>query len=75
MNDLLFAVISGQNVINAVIWLIIAGVIFFLLDWAIKSVGVPEPFNKVLHVVLILVAVIICINALLTLVGKPFISW
>lgn len=69
------AAISGQALVNAVIWLIVAGVIFFLLDWAIKSIGVPEPFNKVLRVILVLLAVIVCINALMTLAGHPLVVW
>lgn len=49
--------------------LIIAGVIFWLLSWAIDYVGVPEPFRKVARVVLVLLAVFILIGLLLSLVG------
>jgi len=74
MNTIL-AVISGQAVINAVIWLIVAAVVFWLLNWLISYIGVGEPFNKVLKVILAIACVLICINALLTLAGHPIIAW
>jgi len=74
MNTII-AAISGQAVINAVIWLIIAAVVFWLISWLISYIGVPEPFNKVIRVILAILAVVICINAILTLVGHPMIAW
>ena len=71
----ILAAISGENVVWAVIWLIIAAMVFWLISWLITYIGVPEPFNKVIKVILAIVAVLICINALLTLAGKPLISW
>lgn len=56
----LFAVISGTSVIQVVLWLI-------------RYVGLPEPFAKIARVVLGVAAVILIINALLSLVGSPFI--
>lgn len=67
--------ISGHNVMLAIIWIVIAGVCFWLLDWLIRYVGVPEPFAKVARVVLAIACVVVLINALLTLAGKPFIVW
>lgn len=74
MNEII-AAISGQAVISAIIWLLIAGVIFWLLNWLITYIGVGEPFNKVLKVIIAIACVIICINALLMLTGKGFINW
>lgn len=71
----LVAAISGQNVVNAVIWLIIAGLIFWLLNWLISYVGIGEPFSKIAKVIIAIAAVLICINALMTLAGRPLISW
>lgn len=73
--SILFAVISGTSVIQVVLWLIVVGLIFWLLDWLIRYVGLPEPFAKIARVVLGVAAVILIINALLSLVGSPFISW
>jgi hypothetical protein len=71
----LLADISGNGMINAVIWLIIVGLIFGLLWWLIGYCAIPEPFNKVARVVLAIFAVLILINALLTVVGHGFIRW
>lgn len=75
MNELIFAAISGQSLIQAVIWLVIAAVIFWLLTWLIGYIGIGEPFAKVLKVIMAIIAVLICINALMTLAGKPLVSW
>ena len=70
----LIAAISGDQLLHAVVWVIIAGVIFWLVIWLITYVGVPEPFNKVAKVIVAIVAVVFLVNALLTIVGKPFIT-
>ncbi len=71
----IIAAVSGQALINAVIWVLIAGLIFWLLNWLITYVGVPEPFNKIAKVIIAIVAVVMLINALLTVAGRPFINW
>jgi len=70
----LIAAISGDQLLHAVVWVIIAGVIFWLVNWLITYAGVPEPFNKVAKVIVAIVAVVFLVNALLTIVGKPFIT-
>lgn len=72
---MLFAAISGSSLVNAFIWILIAGVIFWLCNWLLAYVGVPEPFAKVAKIVLAIVAVLILVNALLTLTGRPLITW
>lgn len=71
----LIAAISGSVVVTAIIWLIVGGLICGLLWWLISFVGLPEPINKFARVFVAILAVIICINALLSLVGKPFIQF
>lgn len=71
--SILLAAITGTTLINFFIWIVIAGVIFWLLQWMINYIGLPEPFAKVAKVVFAVIAVILVINALLVLVGKPFI--
>ncbi len=65
--------ITGETLLYFFIWLVIAGVIYWLLTWLLGQIGLPEPFGKVAKVVLAIIAVIFVINALLVLVGKPFI--
>ena len=69
------AAISGNALIAAFIWVVVAGVIFWLCNWFLAYAGVPEPFSKVAKVVLALVVLIVLINALLTLAGRPLITW
>ena len=61
--------ISIASAVQLIFYLIIAGVIFWLLSFAIDYVGVPEPFRKVARVVLVLLAVFVVIGILLNLVG------
>lgn len=76
MNSALtLAAISGENVLTALIWIVVAGIIFWLVTWLISYVGLPEPFAKVAKVIVAVVAVVFLINAILTIAGKPFINW
>lgn len=61
--------ISISAAVMVLVWLIVAGLIFWLLWWLIGYVGLPEPFNKVARVVLAVAAVLVCIAALLSLAG------
>ena len=74
MNTLL-AVISGQSLVWVVVQIVIAAVIFWILNWGIAQIGVPEPFNKVLKVILVLLVCLFLINALMAIAGRPLISW
>ncbi len=67
--------ISLSGLIATIIYLIVVGLIIWLLHWLIGYCGIPEPFNKVARVVLAVVSVIICSLLLLSLVsGKPVFS-
>ena len=61
--------ISLSALITAVIVLIVVGLIFGILWWALGACGVPEPFNKVARVVLVLAAALVCVAVLLSLIG------
>lgn len=63
--------ISGAALLNAIIYIIIGGLIFWLLWWLISYIAIPEPFNKVVRVILGVVAVLFLINILLGLIGSP----
>jgi hypothetical protein len=53
----------------------VAGLIFWILNWLIAYVGLPEPFQKVAKVVIAIAVAIVVINALLSLAGSPIIAW
>lgn len=61
--------ISLTALVSLVIYLVVAGLIFWLLWWLIGYCGIPEPFNKVARVILAVLAVLVCIGLLLSLVG------
>ena len=69
------AQISGDAMIHSLIYLVVIALIFWCIWWFIGYVGVPEPFNKVIRVLLGLVALIIVINFLLGLVGHPLVRF
>lgn len=73
--SILLAAISSSAVIHALLFLIVLGVIFWLLWWLINYIALPEPFAKVARVVLAVAAVIVIINVLLSLVGHPIVTW
>ncbi len=62
---------SLGGLLEFIIYLVVVGLIFWCIWWFIGFVGVPEPFNKVIQVVLGLVALIIVVNLLLGMVGSP----
>lgn len=62
---------SLNGMLSLVIYLVIVGLIFWAIWWFVSYVGVPEPFNKVIRVILGLFALIIIVNLLLGLMGTP----
>lgn len=67
--------VSFTNMIMGVLYLIIVGMIYWLLSWALDKINPPQPFRKVAEVLLILGAVVAVICILLNMVGVKVISW
>ena len=65
--------ISLSGAIYVLVYLCVAGLIFWLLSYALEAINPPEPFHKVARVVLIVLAVVVCIGILLSLLpgGSP----
>ena len=55
--------------ISTLISIIVVGVIVWLLLYVIDYIGLPEPFNKVAKVLIIVFAVLWLISILLPLIG------
>ena len=53
-----------SGLISLIITLVIVGLIFYLLFWAIGAIGLPEPFSKIATALIVLVAVIYLIGLL-----------
>jgi hypothetical protein len=63
--------IVGSGLLSVVITLVILGLIFWLVIWFVDWAGVPQPFNKVIKVIVGLIVLIYLINVLLGLAGHP----
>ena len=59
----------GQ-LVQLVVYLLVVGAIVGLLIWLVDYIPVPEPFNKWIKVVIIVVSVLIIIFVLLGLIGE-----
>lgn len=73
--NLMLAAVTGQSLVWLVITIVVVGCVFWLLNYLIGAVALPEPFAKIARIVLIVLAVLFLINALLSLIGKPLITW
>ncbi len=71
----IMATLNGNDLVSAVIWIIVVGLIFWLLTWLIGYCGLPEPFNKIARVLIAVVAVLLLINALLSFAGHPLVKF
>jgi hypothetical protein len=58
-----------SSLLHLLVVIVIAGLVFWLIWWFIGYVGVPEPFNKVIRVIVGLVALIFLIGILLNIAG------
>ena len=67
--------IDAQALVTILVQLIIWGLIIYVLFWAIGKVGLPEPFQKISMVVLVILTVIILLNILSGFLGAPLFHW
>lgn len=65
--------LSLGSLVSFVIHLVIAGLVLWLLWWLVQFINPPEPFRKVVQVVLAVAAVLVAIGLLLGLAGRPVI--
>lgn len=56
-----------EGLVTLLIYLVVMGLLFWCVWWFLSAIGLPEPFNKVAHVIVALVAFIIVIYILLSL--------
>ena len=57
------------SLIQLVIWLIVIGLIFWVLNYLVDTIPLAEPFHRIAKVVLAVVAVLIVLVLLLQLLG------
>lgn len=71
----MLAAISGEELVQALVILVVWGVIMGVLWWGLAKIAPGEPWNKVATVILVLITVVVLVNILLSLIGKPLIRW
>jgi hypothetical protein len=67
--------ISIEGMVSAFVYCLVLGAVVWLLLWLIGYIGVPEPFNKVARVIIMVIAVLILIGLLLSFVGHPMVNF
>lgn len=67
--------VSASGVGTLLLQLVVAGLIFWLVTWALGQLPIAEPFKTVIRVVLILLVVVFLLNVLLSLGGHGFITF
>lgn len=55
--------------IESLIYLLIIGFVLWIIIWAIDYMGAPQPFNKILKAIVVLVGIIFLVNFLMGLTG------
>jgi len=69
------AMVSGEQLLNALLILVVWGVIMWILWWGLGKIAPPEPWMKVGTVILVIITVVVLVNILLSLIGHPLIKW
>ncbi len=60
---------SPETLMWLVVKIVIIGLVFWCIWWFIGYCAIPEPFNKVLRVIVGLVALIVVVSLLLRITG------
>jgi uncharacterized membrane protein len=70
----LLAVISGDALVSAVFTIVIIALVVWVALWAVDKAGTPQPWHKVITVLVIVAAAFWVINVLLGLIGHPIVA-
>ena len=68
-------VISGHELTSILVYVVVWGIVLYVLWWALGKLALPEPFAKIGLVVLVLLTVIVLLNLLFGFIGAPLITW
>lgn len=58
-----------MNLIALLIYVVGWGLLFWVVWWGLAKIGLPEPFNKIAQVLIVLAVVIVLINLLSAFTG------
>ena len=68
----ILAYVTGEPLTSAIVWIVVIGLICWLLWWFIDYCGLPQPFNKVAKVAVALLALVLLIRFLVHMFGVPW---
>lgn len=60
---------DAGSLFHLLVMIIVVGLICWLVWWLIDYIGLPEPFNKIAHVLVAAVAVLFLISVVLSMGG------
>lgn len=58
-----------EGLIGLLITVLIVGIIVWIVLWAIAELGLPDPFNRIARVLIVLIAVLLILYRAAPLVG------
>jgi len=56
--------------LNLIVWLLIVGVLLALLYWVVDVIPLPEPLNRIVKVMAVVICALVLIILLLQLLGS-----
>jgi hypothetical protein len=76
MNPILAASFSAQSLVSFLVWVVVIALIWYVVQWVLGQVPLPDPVRVVIRVILALILAVFLINALLAVAGgHGFIAW
>lgn len=67
--------ISFDGFVKIIVQLLCGGAICWLLIYLVDACGAPEPWSKIIKMIIKVFAVLVLINALLSIAGHPIIRY
>lgn len=67
--------ITASSIVSLLVYLVIVGLVLYVLWWGLGKIGLPEPFNKIATVLLVLLTVVLLLNILFGFTGEPIVRW
>ena len=63
--------VNLRTVVRIFFFIIICGLVFWLLEFLLDYIGLPQPFDKIAHVLLVVAAVAVLIGIIMDAAGYP----
>lgn len=67
--------ITIASLVSVFVYVVLIGLIFWLLWWGLERINPPQPFLKIGEVILAVLAVLAALNILLSFAGHPLIHF